>query len=925
MSFEEFFQEMHGVPPFSWQSRLAEFVLSESRYPEVVDLPTGSGKTALMDIAFFAFINNPEKMPRRIMFCADRKIIVDQVYDRAKSIQDKIENSTTASAELLRKRLNEICGGHKNSLLGVTPLRGGIPIDNEWTRHPNMPWVIATTVDQLGSRLLFRGYGVTDRMKPIHAALAGNDCLVILDEAHISKPFAETLRNVLEQYHSNLLPDRKFHIVEMTATPALKYDTKFSIVEEDMLDDQLRKRIEIPKQIYLHATPSSQKPAEGMASATKKILSSIPEEAKSIGIVVNRVATARHVHETLKENGEISYLVTGRMRPLDRQKTIDYIENLVSPEYRERDCDNVRAFVVCTQTIEVGADYDFDAMITECSPIDSLKQRIGRLDRRGDYFSSYKTPALCWVVGITKDIKSKKPDFIYGDAAKETWHYLLSKQTSDNVLATGNSTITFLDDAGKDCLSPKLESPLLLESYMNAWSQTSDTKNIISPDVSPFLHGKESISSCDVNIIWREDIRDEALKHVPPRPTEYMTLPIYAVKSWLASSSEVAISDAAFIVDEYSVEEQNIADTMSVLKWMPDKRTTQQISSIEDIEVGDIIVAHTSRGGIQDSNWCPESSDTVSDIGDISQHVYAQKRTLRLDPKLYDWVWHADLESPDFCLEEYTEDIMRYIQEKDINTRGESDIAKKLAKGYSCHIIGKEDEHRYIVLSATKKIDESVFDGTDETMSQTGSGAELKPHMEGVGKIAKEFSEQLKFSKEIAEDMQLAGELHDLGKTDIRFQKMLTGNDPVMLEYLHAENRILAKSPPKTPRTRKHGYPKGMRHEAASIAMMQSSTEIEKQANDIDLVKHLIASHHGHGRPWIFIPEDNSPQTMAYEWQGIRLEADSDIQKTEIAVEQAERFGKLSKKYGIYGLVWMEAIFRLADHKRSYLEGVGHV
>ena len=210
MPFEDFFEEMHGVLPFSWQSRLAEFVISENKYPDVIDLPTGSGKTALMDIAFFAFLVNPENMPRRIMFCGDRKIIVDQVYHRALAIQDKIENSKTESAESLRERLNRICGEHKNSLLGVSPLRGGIPIDNEWTRHPNMPWVIATTVDQLGSRLLFKGYGITDRMKPIHAALSGNDCLVILDEAHISKPFAETLRGVYEQYHSNLLPSRKF-------------------------------------------------------------------------------------------------------------------------------------------------------------------------------------------------------------------------------------------------------------------------------------------------------------------------------------------------------------------------------------------------------------------------------------------------------------------------------------------------------------------------------------------------------------------------------------------------------------------------------------------------------------------------------------------------------------------------------------------
>ena len=83
--------------------------------------------------------------------------------------------------------------------LDVYALRGGMYRETAWARSPLQPTVIASTVDQVGSRLLFRGYGVTDSMKPIHAGLVGNDALLLLDEAHCAKPFDQTMQAV-EQY-----------------------------------------------------------------------------------------------------------------------------------------------------------------------------------------------------------------------------------------------------------------------------------------------------------------------------------------------------------------------------------------------------------------------------------------------------------------------------------------------------------------------------------------------------------------------------------------------------------------------------------------------------------------------------------------------------------------------------------------------------
>jgi CRISPR-associated endonuclease/helicase Cas3 len=51
--FSQFFIGVRGYEPFPWQRRLAEVAWEAGRFPSVLDLPTGSGKTAVMDIALF--------------------------------------------------------------------------------------------------------------------------------------------------------------------------------------------------------------------------------------------------------------------------------------------------------------------------------------------------------------------------------------------------------------------------------------------------------------------------------------------------------------------------------------------------------------------------------------------------------------------------------------------------------------------------------------------------------------------------------------------------------------------------------------------------------------------------------------------------------------------------------------------------------
>ncbi|MGH7330507.1 MAG: hypothetical protein ACREJX_19330, partial [Polyangiaceae bacterium] len=81
--FGAFFRELHGCDPFPWQSRLAEELCETNLWPNVIDVPTGSGKTACIDVALFhwlvcAAVDRVHHSARRIAFVVDRRIIVDE-------------------------------------------------------------------------------------------------------------------------------------------------------------------------------------------------------------------------------------------------------------------------------------------------------------------------------------------------------------------------------------------------------------------------------------------------------------------------------------------------------------------------------------------------------------------------------------------------------------------------------------------------------------------------------------------------------------------------------------------------------------------------------------------------------------------------------------------------------------------------------
>ncbi|MCY3609435.1 MAG: type I-U CRISPR-associated helicase/endonuclease Cas3 [Acidimicrobiaceae bacterium] len=981
--FGTFFRSVHGHEPYPWQTRLTNQVLAEERWPDVIDLPTGAGKTAVLDTAVFALAARSAVFPRRIVFVVDRRIVVDQVCKRARQLSDSIRAADSGVLAKVRCRLSEIAGD-ADAPIGVSALRGGIPLDNDWATRPDQPWVMVSTVDQFGSKMLFRGYGISEAMRPIHAGLAGNDCLIILDEVHLSKPFAATLQDVRSEpsansFNSSLLPQRG-GIVEMSATPSIVDGVRFALQPEvDLEGDskavtRLRRIARSAKRARLVEVTGRDAHSALPKEVVRILQHDLHDGERSIGVIVNRVRTAREVQRALSEAGVTAHLLTGRMRPLDRQRLLREIEGLVDPDSRDPDAE--RTVVVATQAIEVGADFSFDALVTEACPLDSLRQRVGRLDRRGTLADRTGEPARCWVLGLKSELAGTRPDPIYGEAVRVTWSELTAR-ADDSQIDIGPAS-TQLDGFPPKAGAPARTAPLLLSTHMEAWTQTSP-EPLVQPEITDFLHGfDDNPPEPEVALVWRRDHSAEALRLVPPRPAEQLSVPLSAAKAWLRGAEETPVADVACAAADAGVRTAGDASIAPVSKsahrYIGGNDIVQAVA-VEDIGPGDLLLVRPSIGGLSEGTWNPlhlEETETeaadgdglvagaaaVDDLGDEAQWSYRRRCTIRLDRQLNhqirEWLGgdapvmpqpisdeapndddvHDNLGSPKESARRWVDDVLdrasvavpphlRWLggdPDADDDTRlgvlhalKSTEFDVELISAPVDEPSARRPSEPYYVL-VERSVEQATLTNDDDA-SLTGTGVPLAAHLSGVGRRAGEFAVRLSLPPELASDVRLAGELHDLGKIDRRFQAQMVGNDPVRLAMQDAP---LAKSL-RGVRTRPDAWPP-VRHEVASVALAQSAEENLHRAHDPDLVLHLVAAHHGRGRPLARIVPDDCPQSLSYELEGVELSTRTDFSETPLALDMADRFWRLCAKYGHHGLAWLETILRLADHRQSEAE-----
>lgn len=980
--FDEFFDTLWGYAPFPWQTRLAKQVCNEG-WPDCIDLPTASGKTAAIDIAVFVLAcqsrlqTKDRTVGRRIFFTVNRRVIVDEALDRAKALAQKLIDAQDGILKEVADALHEISGSKKAPPLDVAQLRGGIYRDRSWTRSISQPIVVCTTADQLGSRLLFRGYGVTASSAPIHAALCGCDSLVLLDEAHVTRAFSQTMR-LLTRYQSQYTTAPKMRFVQMTATPVgdVPESKRFDLNDENWSDprnEKLKKRQEASKLVTLLRLDKKKPITDKIVS---RAFEAVSDTRRPVGIIVNRVQTAREIEQSIREeiakrakkneafNADV-HLVIGRMRPIDRDDLQDELRTLVGPDRPDVfPADAKAVFVVATQCLEVGADYDFDALITECASIDALRQRFGRLNRRGRKHPD-GTPIEVTAAIVTNDESLKGDDPIYGDAIKHTWEWLTDndRDSIDFGIAEIKERWDELDEARRQTmLAPAPNAAVLLPAHLDALCQTSP-QPVPSPDVSYFIHGPQR-DNAEVSVCWRADLRGDpsqwpdAVRLLPPTSIECMTVPLRDVRRWMSNTSSRDDRDADVPVrgepDEKHSDSPDQSSGRRIVVWRGAKEV-KVIDSPPELRPNDTVVMPVEYRNWNELGHVPEPKPADYQKRDDESLEANEARCRQLDRSI-DIAERATRESKLRVVMR----IHRAFENVDsLGGLSDPELRKVLVErgvipeSWDHNPVARIERHPYRgsddqdpkakpeeviifrrLLDPPKQLVLPSLDEDDgeDDLSEGNRFISLDDHTRHVADRLASSLNRLDLN-DLEPTVRASVPLHDIGKSDARFQAMLAGITPyeaMMRPQLLAKGDGVRRTQAERNAIFERAmYPRGFRHEMLSIELIEH-LKLESELRHRDLLLHLVAAHHGYARPFAPVCFDDAADD---ELRSLRVYG-NDIAGSErkgwtpshrLDSGVAERFWKLTREHGWWGLAWLESILRLADQQASAVEQEGSI
>ncbi|MFN8079716.1 MAG: type I-U CRISPR-associated helicase/endonuclease Cas3 [Kineosporiaceae bacterium] len=684
--FADYYRAVHGHDPFPWQQGLVAEVVEAGRWPDLIDVPTGLGKTSVLDVAVFVAAATAHQLGqsrlgrRRCFFVVDRRIVVDEAFAHARRIVEALDRAERDGNGSILGRvasaLRSLAPDAGGDVLAVTRMRGGTTWAAAWLDRPDRPGIVLGTVDQVGSRLLFRGYGVTDRRRPVDAALVGTDALLLVDEAHLSTALLETV-GAAQQRDRLGLPLPALSVVRLSATGAPTAHAFALDVDRHRADAEAWRRLTAGKRLI--ARESSAK--ECVRAICETVLEQLVKVAgTSTGapaptavVVCNTVDRARAVHGYLVKHlsakgtavkAECDLLI-GRSRPVDRQTLqLRIIERYgVGHPVAERP-----AVLVATQTVEVGVNLDADVLVSESASWDALVQRLGRLNRLGRFEERFPGvgPAMAVVV---HDGQEGGP--VYGSSRDATWRAVTQlNDAADHggfdvsPLACRELTATTFE--GPEFVRQPEGVPVLLKPTLDAWVQTAPVP-LNDPPIEPFLHGFDG-GVAPVQVCWREGLTsddllddpfddggaelpasriDALLTQWPVRAGEIVDVPFIAVRQWMNGLIPDPVSDLDVAADLEGRSRQG-GNQFRVVAWRPsdrsgegarDRETTISWRWIQahELRPGDRVVVPAERGGLDNFGWAPTDLAPVRDASEMVSFLPGRSRRpamLRLDASL---------------------------------------------------------------------------------------------------------------------------------------------------------------------------------------------------------------------------------------------------------------------------------------------------
>lgn len=866
MNFEYFFKELTGHSPFPWHEALYKCFI-EGRIPKSCSIPTGLGKTNVIAVWLIAWANDA-KVPRRLVYVVNRRTVVDQ---------------TTHEAVKLRNNAPKI-GIDK---LVISTLRGQFEDNREWYADPSCPAVICGTVDMIGSRLLFSGYRIGFKSRPLHAGFLGQDALIVHDEAHLEPAFQALIETIrLEQERCKEF--KPFHVMELTATTRSNINRTEGMGTFELTDEEKNPPEQIPAptddEPSIHHVWRRLKSRKLLlltpVEDDKKVVSKIGEIAASykdantaVLVFVRRVESVMDIEMTLAKTGRKVVLLTGTMRGKERDELVEKAEFkrfLKGAESTET------LYLVCTSAGEVGIDISADHMICDLSTFESMAQRFGRANRYGE-----RTDTRIDVV-YPAEFEEKDP---LSPARKGTLE-LLRKLRGD----ASPLKLSSLDPQERQAAFAP--SPTILPAtdiLFDAWALTTIREKMPGrPPVEPYLHGLSEWQPQETQVAWREEVEiitgeqqlelyqpSDLLEDYPLKPHELLRDRSDRVFEQLV---KIAVRNKETSVPVWVMDGDETVEPPTTIKILVEKLKKMADRQRKEWLKERTLLLPPSVGGLKKGMFDGDS-DQADDVADAWQNDQGKPRRHRS---------HNDSPRPEVTDETRGMVLIRSIDTKpdydESKTHEESDARKRR---YWYWYVRPRD-----VEDATRASAEPVL---------------LSVHSEEARRKAEKIVSHLDLSGELKKAVVLAAEFHDLGKARELWQRSIGNPTP---QEFHA----------------KGGKPKGgyrwrpqdlspYRHEFGSVLDALSEPEQRNRLNAFseelqDLILHLVATHHGRARP-------HFPPNEVFDPDRPQSEVD------DLGREIPRRFARLQRNYGRWGLAYLESLVRAADWAASALREGG--
>ncbi len=930
-----------GQEPLPWQRRfLATLFSLPSQQPTALDLPTGLGKTSVMALWLVARASGAA-VPRRLVYGVDRRAVVDQATEEAERLRDKLAADGDGPAAL-RAGL----GVTTDRPLAISTLRGQHADNREWLADPSRPAIVVGTVDMIGSRLLFEGYGVSPRMRPVHAALLGVDSLIVLDEAHLVPPFAALVEAVTGDpalagraapaATGIRVPPMRVLALSATGRARNGTDRTLGLIEADRADLWIGQRLRAPKRLRL-AAGGSDKPAE-QAERLAELAWSLgagPEGPARVAVFTHSRDVAVRLIDALDKRAKpnrtsgwpgadiATELLVGARRVRERERVKAW---LTEHGFLGRTADrkappDLPCFLVATSAGEVGIDMDADHLIGDLVPWDRMVQRLGRVNRAGR-----DTPAE--VVVLVPDTRTEETEAARtltllqrlpaapgdGDVPGEP-----ARDASPDALRT----VSLADpEAVRAASTPVPLRPALTRPVLEAWSMTSLDAHSGRPDVAPWLRGWEEEDVPRTTLVWRthlpvdEDgnpVSDgevgQYLEAAPAHLTEQLETRSDRVLKGLTARVETVLNRKPKASD--GGEPPSVAGDAEPVGGVPSPADGEVSDSEPSMPLPPALRPDTVIGFVLDRRRRMRGVLRPIDL----RKGRPQAQTRRLERLLAEATVILDARLGGLGTEGLLDD--------------KADAPPVTADGPGVWMPDRHDGSPVVPFRVERvagdgkgpaprnwrMVKRFVLDEDEDGVPKTSlvvhrwkdrSSAEedrsiapafqsLEAHADAAARAMRRIADDLALPEALSDRLVLAARHHDRGKAAALWQRAMGAAT--------RPDGPFAKTDGKggNPRLLSIGG-ETFRHEFASVDRAAREPAIAAlSADDRDLVLHLIAAHHGYARPVIAPVDPDVPPRLA----------------RARAAEIALRFARLQDRFGPWGLAWLETLVRAADWHAS--------